>query len=280
VSTGVHRRLKGTARVIDASEPILSTREGEDWTVGADTGEQRRTWVHPKQQPDGRYRGRRRLPKLPSRRYAAVVFTAIVGAVAVALGAGAVLPDSSSHANANDGSTQALSVQDRLSALDKVNRSKDRTPVLRADQGAPDVWLLPVRVEYQITTLFEVRWGVFHSGVDLAAPYGTPYFAAHAGTVVLAAYDGGYGNCIKIDHGNGIETVYGHASKLLVTEGEHVNAGDELGLIGSTGFSTGNHLHFEVRIDDVAKDPLPFMLAHGVDIARRAEIANGGTVVS
>jgi murein DD-endopeptidase MepM/ murein hydrolase activator NlpD len=236
--------------------------------------------VPPKQQPAGKYRGRRRLPKLPSRRYAAVVLTAILGAGVVAVSAGAVLPDSHRGSGAEGQSTQALGVDDRLSALDKVNRSKDRDPVLSADQGAPDVWLLPLRVPYEITTLFEWRWGEFHTGVDLAAPYGTPYYAAHAGTVVLAAYDGGYGNCIKIDHGNGIETVYGHASKLLVSEGEHVNAGDELGLVGSTGFSTGNHLHFEVRINDVATNPLPFMITHGVDLAKRAETANGGTVVS
>ncbi|HEX6873234.1 MAG TPA: M23 family metallopeptidase, partial [Micromonosporaceae bacterium] len=237
--------------------------------------------VHPRQQPVGRYRGRRRLPKLPSRRYAAVVTTAFLGAGVVALGAGAVVPDQVGTPGSGDPTTQALGVEDRLNALDKANRSQDRPgPAFTMEQGAPDVWLLPVRVQFQITTLYEMRWGEFHFGVDLAAPYGTPYYAAHAGIVTLARYEGGYGNAIRIDHGNGIETVYGHSSKLLVTEGQRVEAGQLIGLIGSTGFSTGNHLHFEVNINGVHTNPMTFMMAHGVDIRGRLEAANGGNVIT
>ncbi len=124
-----------------------------------------------------------------------------------------------------------------------------------------------------------MRWGEFHYGVDLACPLGTPYYATHTGTVVLAAWDGGYGNCIMIDNGNGIETIYGHASKLLVTEGQHVDAGQLLGLVGSTGFSTGDHLHYEVHVNGLPTDPIPFMKARGVDIVRHLEAASGATIV-
>lgn len=232
-----------------------------------------------KQPEAGRYRGRRRLPKLPSRRYAAVVFTAIVGAAIVALSAGAVMPENADNGFGGSG-TQALSIEDRLSALDKANRSQDRPgPALSINQGAPDVWLLPLPTSFTITTLFEMRWGTFHYGVDLATPCGTPYYAAHAGTVTVAGVEGGYGNAIRIDHGAGTETVYGHSSKLLIAKGVHVDAGQLIGLVGSTGYSTGCHLHFEVNVNGEHKDPMKYMLQHGVDVAKRIEAANGGTVI-
>jgi murein DD-endopeptidase MepM/ murein hydrolase activator NlpD len=230
-------------------------------------------------QQAGRYRGRRRLPKLPSRRYAAVVTTAFLGAGVVALTAGAVMPESAGIADNIDPTTQAMAVSDRLNAVDKANRSQDRPGQAQAiEQGAPDVWLLPVPTQFTITTLYQMRWGVFHWGVDMAAPCGTPYYAAHAGRVVLARMDGGYGNAIRIDHGNGVETVYGHSSKLLVTEGQFVEVGQMIGLIGTTGYSTGCHLHFEVNINGEHKDPMKWMIEHGVDIAKRLEAANGGNV--
>ena len=237
---------------------------------------------HPRQQPAGHYRGRRRLPKMPSRRYAAVVTPAFLGAGVVALGAGAMVPEHSPGLSAADGPTsQALAVDDRLSALDKANRSEDRPgPAISVEQGAPDVWLMPLRVSFEITTLYEMRWGEFHFGVDLACPYGTPYYATHAGTVTVARVYGGYGNGIFIDNGNGITTKFAHASKLLVVEGQHVEAGQLLGLVGSTGYSTGNHLHYEVHVNGNPVDPMAFMLARGVDIPKRLEAANGGTVIT
>jgi len=233
--------------------------------------------VRPRQQPAGHYRGRRRVPKLPSKRYAAVVTTAIVGAGIVALGAGAALPD---RADSADPAKLSLSVEDRLAVLDKAARSRELPgAAANALQGAPDLWLLPVRHEFQLTTLFAMRWGSFHRGLDMAAPYGTPYYSAHAGVVTLSRYYAGYGYCVMVDHGNGISTVYGHASKLIAQEGQHVDAGQILGLIGSTGYSTGNHLHFEVRIDDEQVDPMSWMRTRGVDIAQRLEAANGGMVL-
>ncbi len=100
----------------------------------------------------------------------------------------------------------------------------------------------------------------FHPGIDLAAPYGTPVYATADGTVLRAGWtSGGYGNLVEINHGRGIVTRYGHLSKVLVSPGDRITRGQQIGRVGSTGRSTGNHLHYEVRIDDNAVNPIPFM---------------------
>ena len=173
------------------------------------------------QRQSGPYRGRRRLPKLPSRRYAAVVSTAFLGALMVALSVAAVLPESRSTTNPYDNpALQAVSVQDRLNAADRATRSSDRPgPALSSEQKAPVIWLLPLACKYEITTMYAMRWGEFHYGVDLACDYGTPIMAAADGVVVLSQMYGGFGNCIMIDHGGGVLTIYGHASRLKARGG-------------------------------------------------------------
>ena len=100
----------------------------------------------------------------------------------------------------------------------------------------------------------------FHPGIDLAAPIGTPIHATADGTIVAAGWNnGGYGNMVEIDHGKGIHTRYGHMSRVLVSDGEHVTRGQVIGLVGSTGHSTGAHCHYEVRIDNKPVNPIPFM---------------------
>jgi septal ring factor EnvC (AmiA/AmiB activator) len=86
-----------------------------------------------------------------------------------------------------------------------------------------------------------------HAGTDIGASYGTAIYAAASGTVVLASYNGGYGNCVMINHGNGYTTLYGHMSSIAVSNGQTVSQGQVIGYVGSTGNSTGPHLHFEVR---------------------------------
>ena len=99
-----------------------------------------------------------------------------------------------------------------------------------------------------------------HQGIDLAARIGTPIYATADGTISEAGYNsGGYGNLIKVDHGRGIETRYGHLSRILVSPGQRVARGQMIGHMGSTGRSTGSHLHYEVRIDGRAVNPIPFM---------------------
>ena len=99
-----------------------------------------------------------------------------------------------------------------------------------------------------------------HAGIDLSGPLGTPIYATADGTVTTAEWNnGGYGNLVKIDHGRGIETRYGHLSAYIVSAGQRVTRGQLIGRMGSTGRSTGSHLHYEVRIDGRAVNPIPFM---------------------
>ena len=99
-----------------------------------------------------------------------------------------------------------------------------------------------------------------HKGIDIAASYGTDIKAVADGTIEYASYNsGGYGNLVIIDHGNGIKTYYGHCSKLCVSVGQKVNAGDVIAKVGSTGNSTGNHCHFEIRVNGSQIDPQKYV---------------------
>lgn len=98
-----------------------------------------------------------------------------------------------------------------------------------------------------------------HTGLDIAAPAGTPIKATADGEVIFSGYSGGYGYVVKISHGNGIQTYYGHCSKLYVSTGETVEAGDVIAAVGSTGNSTGNHLHFEVRVNGAQVNPQNYL---------------------
>jgi murein DD-endopeptidase MepM/ murein hydrolase activator NlpD len=124
----------------------------------------------------------------------------------------------------------------------------------------------PVKADVVFTSGFGVRadpferGAAFHPGIDLSGAYGTPVYATADGTVSRAGWNnGGYGNLVEIDHGRGIATRYGHMSAILVSAGEHVTRGQQIGRMGSTGRSTGNHLHYEVRIDNRPVNPIPFM---------------------
>ncbi len=101
-----------------------------------------------------------------------------------------------------------------------------------------------------------------HQGLDIAASYGTPIYAADNGVVTLARWYSDYGNCVMIEHDNGIVTVYAHASYIHVYEGQRVTQGEAIADVGSTGRSTGNHLHFEVRINGVCMNPINYLPEH------------------
>jgi len=129
-----------------------------------------------------------------------------------------------------------------------------------------------------VTSGYGLRSGTLHAGVDIAGPRGSPVYAAAAGTVVSAACtsaycdrDGslgltGYGNLVELDHGGGVTTRYGHLSAYTVAAGQRVSAGTLVGFQGSTGNSTGVHLHFEVRQDGAPVDPVPWLADRGVDL--------------
>ena len=114
-------------------------------------------------------------------------------------------------------------------------------------------------VNAPITSPFGWRWGRMHEGIDLGAAYGTPIAAAGAGMVIYAGWLGGYGNLTVIDHGGGLSTAYGHQSSIGVSVGQQVAQGQIIGNVGSTGHSTGPHLHFEVRVNGQAVDPLGYL---------------------
>lgn len=124
--------------------------------------------------------------------------------------------------------------------------------------GENATYLIPVKGT--ITSGFGRRWGRMHKGIDIAAPTGTPVLAAESGTVAIARWDsGGYGNLIELQHPNGSTTRYGHNSETLVSEGEYVEQGQVIALVGSTGHSTGPHCHFEIRLNNVAVNPTPLL---------------------
>lgn len=112
-----------------------------------------------------------------------------------------------------------------------------------------------------ITSRFGARWGSKHKGIDIGAPKGTPVKAVAAGTVTVSSYgyNGGYGNYVIISHGNGIQTVYGHCTSLNVSVGQKVSQGQQVATVGSTGRSTGNHLHLEIRVNGVAQNPQNYL---------------------
>jgi murein DD-endopeptidase MepM/ murein hydrolase activator NlpD len=109
-----------------------------------------------------------------------------------------------------------------------------------------------------ITSGFGWRWGRMHEGIDIGVPCGTPIHAAAAGTVIYSGWMDGYGNFVVIDHGNGLATAYGHQSAIYVSGGS-VSQGQVIGAVGSTGNSTGCHLHFEVRVNGNPVDPLGYL---------------------
>jgi murein DD-endopeptidase MepM/ murein hydrolase activator NlpD len=119
----------------------------------------------------------------------------------------------------------------------------------------------------RLTSGYGARWGRLHAGIDLAAGVGAPISAVAAGTVISAGREGGYGQAVRVQHADDTVTLYAHLSDVLVAAGQRVTAGLSLGREGSTGNSTGPHLHFEVRVGGVPVDPAPWLRARGVDPA-------------
>lgn len=128
--------------------------------------------------------------------------------------------------------------------------SPSRTP-----SAAGFVW----PVSGVVTSSFGWRWGRMHEGLDIAVPSGTPVVAASSGTVIVAGWTGGYGYLVVVDHGNGIATAYAHNTNVTVSPGQAVGQGQLIAYSGSTGNSTGPHVHFEVRSGGAAVDPFGYL---------------------
>jgi murein DD-endopeptidase MepM/ murein hydrolase activator NlpD len=135
----------------------------------------------------------------------------------------------------------------------QARSSTGGTPTVRSSSGF--IW----PASGVVTSGFGWRWGRMHEGLDIAASYGAPISAASSGTVIYAGWMGGYGNLVVIDHGGGLATAYGHQSSIAVSSGSQVSQGQTIGYVGSTGHSTGPHLHFEVRVNGAAVDPMGYL---------------------
>ncbi len=140
--------------------------------------------------------------------------------------------------------------------LDQLHRTLTAVPVRK-----------PIMGEIDLTSTFGIRSDPFgrgpamHSGLDFRSNVGDPVRATAVGTVVAAGWNGGYGKMVEIDHGSGLSTRYGHLSAIDVKVGQHVRNGQVIGRVGSTGRSTGPHLHYETRINDTPVDPQKFLRA-------------------
>jgi murein DD-endopeptidase MepM/ murein hydrolase activator NlpD len=204
-----------------------------------------------------------------------VGLTAFVGAGVVALGTQVALPGSSSSDTAGltaanaAGAFTVSDLADRQATVDRANRS-DRGTAAAADNPDTGLWLLPVR-GYTVAAAFGGHGASAHPGMILSVREGTPFVASHAGTVVLARWAGSTGFTVVIDVGNGTRIVYGNSARLMVKEGQHVEAGDVIGLVGSTGYAFGSQLFYEVERNGSAIDPVAFMLSRGVDLTKATQ---------
>jgi murein DD-endopeptidase MepM/ murein hydrolase activator NlpD len=157
----------------------------------------------------------------------------------------------------------AKRVADRLIPRGSRSGKRKTPPAPRKPKVEKPLWIRPVGGS--ITSSYGPRWGRMHRGLDFAGNYGAPIYAAADGVISFAGPEGGYGNLIVIDHGDGVQTAYGHMSSIVVASGK-VEAGQLIARIGSEGFSTGPHLHFEVRINEEQVNPWGFLLSRGVKL--------------
>jgi murein DD-endopeptidase MepM/ murein hydrolase activator NlpD len=150
-------------------------------------------------------------------------------------------------------------LQAQSAALAARIRSAQSSFVVPAPTGAASAAGFVWPVHGVLTSGFGWRWGRMHEGVDIAVSSGTPVVAAKAGVVIVAGWMGGYGNLVVVDHGGGVATAYGHNTSVTVGVGQQVAQGQLIAYSGNTGHSTGPHVHFEVRINGGAVDPMGYL---------------------
>lgn len=185
--------------------------------------------------------------------------TAIIIAAAVWL-SGGVFQSAADTSDVKDavGVIQDAEVENPFEDSVADDKSLTNTDIQNDDTGKDDEFLNPALGV--LTSNFGTRWGRLHSGIDIGADEGEAICAAKSGRVIFSGTADGYGNYIKIDHGGGLETAYGHCSVLAANVGDEVERGQTIAYVGSTGNSTGPHLHFEVKIDGEFKNPLDYVV--------------------
>jgi murein DD-endopeptidase MepM/ murein hydrolase activator NlpD len=159
------------------------------------------------------------------------------------------------------GEVNALSrVSSQIAArIQAAQASSPAAPSAAPSDGTPSSHGLVWPAAGPVTSPFGYRWGRLHEGIDIGAGYGATIVAAAAGRVIYCGWMEGYGNLTVIDHGGGLATAYGHQSSIAVSCGQDVAQGQAIGAVGSTGHSTGPHLHFEVRVNGSPVDPLGYL---------------------
>lgn len=185
--------------------------------------------------------------------------------------ANALIQSLAANENETEAAIDGLEEEEAAIQAMIIKKSKELAAQQAAQSGNQTVsnaalggYIWPVSSRY-ITSTFGGRaspggiGSTNHKGIDIAAPRGTPVYAADGGTVTYAGWMSGYGYLVRVNHGNGYETYYGHNSSLTVSVGQHVYKGQQIARVGSTGNSTGNHCHFEVRYNGVAKNPLNYL---------------------
>lgn len=143
--------------------------------------------------------------------------------------------------------------------------SRDRSPATARTEGVTGATFVRPGIGRR-TSGFGRRWGRLHAGIDLASGIGSPIRAVTSATVLSARNEGGYGRCVRLQHADGTESVYGHLSAFLVSAGDRVAAGELIAREGNTGHSTGPHLHFEIRINGAPINPVPWLRARGIKV--------------
>lgn len=157
---------------------------------------------------------------------------------------------SSGNAEITQGEAKAKEIMITLDQMNTYRIAVEKMPLA-----------MPLKSAFRYTSPFGRRWGRSHEGIDMAGPIGSPIYSTAEGTVIFAGWQRGYGNLVKIQHELGTETRYGHMSKIRVKVGQKVSRGSRIGDMGNTGRSTGSHLHYEVRVNGRAVNPMSFIKA-------------------
>ncbi|KKL69339.1 hypothetical protein LCGC14_2115920, partial [marine sediment metagenome] len=145
---------------------------------------------------------------------------------------------------------RANSILEKLDRMNLYRIAAQKTP-----------FAVPVKESFRFTSGFGPRWGRMHNGTDFAASLGTPIYSTADGVVIHSGWSSGFGKLVKIQHEFGIQTYYAHMSKLRVKKGQRVSRGERIGDMGTTGRSTGVHLHYEVRVGGKPVNPMTYIKA-------------------
>ena len=167
------------------------------------------------------------------------------------------------EANTSDLEVAKANVQETVqTAIEEIEQQKEEEERWNALPSINGIKLAVTPIEGRITSRYGVRSSIrksTHTGLDISAVQGTAIKVIADGTVTAASYNGSYGNLVKVDHGNGVETWYAHTSKMYVKKGDTVKAGDVIAAVGSTGNSTGPHLHLEIRVNGEHVNPQDYL---------------------